>query len=167
EIVLYVERRCSAAPSLVGTVGRLDVPDSAINVIPGRAELSIDIRAGDDATRDAAVADVLAEIERIATRRNVAIETVEVMRSPAVPCDPALQDVLAAAIERAGVPVRRLPSGAGHDAVSFSGLTPVGMLFVRCGHGGISHSARETMTADDADIAARVFLDALMHLGGR
>jgi hydantoinase/carbamoylase family amidase len=164
ELVLHVERRCAAAPTLVGTVGRLGVPEGAINVIPGRAELSLDIRAGDDATRDAAVADVLAEIERIAERRRVAIETVEVLRSPAVPCAPALQDLFAGAIERAGLAVRRLPSGAGHDAVMFNGVTPVGMLFVRCGNGGISHNPRETMTTEDADLAARVFLDALTHL---
>lgn len=164
ELVLFVERRCAAAPTLVGTVGRLDVPDGAINVIPGRAELSLDIRAGDDATRDAAVADVLAEIERIAERRRVAIETVEVLRSPAVPCAARLQALFAGAIERAGLAVRRLPSGAGHDAVMFDGVTEVGMLFVRCGNGGVSHSPRETMTAEDADLAAQVFLDALTHL---
>ena len=75
EIVLSVERRCAAAPTLVGTVGQLAVPDGAINVIPGRCELSLDIRAADDATRDAALSDILAEIERIAARRGVAIET--------------------------------------------------------------------------------------------
>ncbi len=74
EIVLHVEKRCSAAPTLVGTVGRLAVPNGAINVIPGRCDLSLDIRAGDDATRDAAAADVLAEIDRIVRRRNVASE---------------------------------------------------------------------------------------------
>src|SRR5262249_22750422 len=71
EIVLAVERRCGAAPTLVGTVGRLAVRDGAINVVPGLCELSLDIRAGDDATRDAAVADILAEIGRIAQRRGV------------------------------------------------------------------------------------------------
>jgi acetylornithine deacetylase/succinyl-diaminopimelate desuccinylase-like protein len=81
-----------------------------------------------------------------------------------VPCAPALQDLFAGAIERAGLAVRRLPSGAGHDAVMFNGVTPVGMLFVRCGNGGISHNPRETMTTEDADLAARVFLDALTHL---
>ena len=167
EIVLYVERRCAETPSLVGTVGRLEIPQGAINVVPGRAELSIDIRAGDDATRDAAVADVLREIERIATRRKLTIETVEVRRTSAVPCAPELQDVLAGAIERAGIPVRRLPSGAGHDAIAFDGVTPVGMLFVRCGNRGISHSPHETMTAEDAETALRVFLDALMALGAR
>jgi N-carbamoyl-L-amino-acid hydrolase len=46
----------------------------------------------------------------------------------------------------------------------FSGVTDIGMLFVRCGHGGISHSPLETVTADDADLGARVLLDLLTHL---
>jgi hydantoinase/carbamoylase family amidase len=161
EIVLYVERRCGATPTLVGTVGRLSVPDGAINVIPGRCELSLDIRAADDATRDAAVADVLAEITRIARRRNVTIDVKEIQRAPAAPCSPALQAQFAEAVTRAGIVPRYLPSGAGHDAVSFSGVTDIAMLFVRCGNGGISHSPLETITAADADVAVRVLLDVL------
>jgi hydantoinase/carbamoylase family amidase len=163
EIVLYVEKRCAAAPTLVGTVGRLGVPGGATNVIPGRCELSLDIRAADDGTRDAAVADVLAEIERIAKRRKVSIETKDLQRAPAVPCSPRLQEQLAAAVGRAGIPVRHLPSGAGHDAASFSGVTDIGMLFVRCGNGGISHSPLETITAADADVATRILIDVLEH----
>jgi allantoate deiminase/N-carbamoyl-L-amino-acid hydrolase len=58
----------------------------------------------------------------------------------------------------------RLASGAGHDAVMFDRLTDIGMLFVRCGNDGISHSPLETVTADDVDVAARVLLDVLIHL---
>lgn len=165
EIVLYVERRCATAPTLVGTVGRLNVPGGAINVIPGRCDFSLDIRAADDATRDAAAADVLAEIERIAKRRKVTVEIKEIQRGPAVPCSQDLQAQLAAAVERAGILPRYLPSGAGHDAVSFSGVTDIAMLFVRCGNGGISHSPLETITAADADIATRILLDVLENLG--
>ena len=165
EIVLYVERRCATAPTLVGTVGRLNVPGGAINVIPGRCDFSLDIRAADDATRDAAAADVLAEIERIAKRRKVTVEIKEIQRGPAVPCSPPLQAQLAAAVERAGILPRYLPSGAGHDAVSFSGVTDIAMLFVRCGNGGISHSPLETIAAADADIATRILLDVLVNLG--
>jgi acetylornithine deacetylase/succinyl-diaminopimelate desuccinylase-like protein len=141
------------------------VPGGAINVIPGRCDLSLDIRAADNATRDAATADVLAEIDRIGKRRNVTIEIKEIQRAPAVPCSPPLQAQLAAAVERAGIAPRYLPSGAGHDAVSFSGVTDIAMLFVRCGHGGISHSPLETITAADADIATRILLDVLVNLG--
>ena len=167
EIILYVEKRCSTAPTLVGTVGRLSVPNGAINVIPGRCEFSLDIRAGDDATRDAAVADVLAEIAKICRRRNVTTEIKEIQRGPSVPCSPNVQAQLAAAIERAGIRPYHLPSGAGHDAVMFNGITDLGMLFVRCGNGGISHSPRETVTAADVDIAARILLDTILNYESR
>ena len=165
EIVLAVEQRCSGIPGLVGTVGQLSVPGGAINVIPGRCELSLDIRAGDDAVRDAAVADVLAAIERIATKRNVRVDARRVLEAAGVPCAPSLQNQLAAAITRAtgdGAPLH-LPSGAGHDAMKMAALAPVGMLFVRCGNGGISHHPDETMSAADADAAARAFTEFLLN----
>ncbi len=163
ELVLLVERRCRE-PGLVGTVGRLNVPNGAINLIPGRCDLSFDIRSGNDAARKAAAADILAETQRIAERRGVTITATEVMDAPALPCSARLQDALDAAVVRAGVPLRRLASGAGHDAVSFSGVTDIGMLFVRCGNGGVSHSPRETVTAADADVAARILFDVLVNL---
>jgi acetylornithine deacetylase/succinyl-diaminopimelate desuccinylase-like protein len=75
-----------------------------------------------------------------------------------------MQGLLADAMTRAGVEPFHLPSGAGHDAAMFGGVTELGMLFVRCGNGGISHSPLETVTADDADLAARVLLDVLVNL---
>ena len=164
EIVLAVEKRCALAPTLVGTVGQLAVPHGAINVIPGRCDLSLDVRAVDDPTRDAAVADILTAVESIAERRGVSAKVVEIARHGAVPCAAPMQTALAQAIGRAGFEAFRLPSGAGHDGEMFAGLTDVGMLFVRCGNGGISHSPRETVTAADADVAARVLLDVLTHL---
>jgi acetylornithine deacetylase/succinyl-diaminopimelate desuccinylase-like protein len=71
---------------------------------------------------------------------------------------------LAGAVARAGVTPRHLPSGAGHDAMIFDGVTDTAMLFVRCGNGGVSHSPREIITTDDADIAARIVLDAVLRL---
>lgn len=164
ELILFVERRCAQAPGLVGTVGQLSVPDGAINIIPGRCELSLDVRAGDDVVRDAAVADIMAEIERVAQRRGVTIESREVQCTPAVRCSARLQEVLAAAVRRNGLVPRYLASGAGHDAMMFDGLTDVAMLFVRCGNGGVSHSPREIITAEDADTAVRVMLDAVLAL---
>ena len=164
ELVLYVEQRCARAPTLVGTVGQLAVPNGAINIIPGRCELSLDIRAADDSTRDAAVFDVMTEIGRIAAKRGVIIESKEVQRTAAVCCSPRLQSLLADAVTRAGAKPRYLPSGAGHDAMMFDGITDTAMLFVRCGNGGVSHSPREIITAEDADVAARVILDTVLRL---
>ncbi len=165
EIVLAVERHCAAVPALVGTVGQLDIPGGAVNTIPGRCGLSLDLRSLDDATRDAALTALQAETEVIAQRRCVTAAWQEIQRTPAVACARSMQDRLAAAVQRAGIRTCFLPSGAGHDAVSFAGLTDIGMLFVRCGNNGVSHSPLETITAADADIAAQVFLDVLNDFG--
>ncbi len=164
EIVLAVERRCAVVPGLVGTVGQIEVPHGLINVIPGRCELSLDVRATDDATRDAAIADIRTKIDEIARRRGVTATIAEIARHPAVPCAPAMQLAFAQAVGRAGIAPFHLASGAGHDAEQFAGVTDIGMLFVRCGNGGISHNPLETVTADDADIAARVLLDVITNL---
>jgi len=165
EIVLMVEARCSQTScqqaSLVGTVGQLEVPNGSVNVIAGHCTLSLDIRAADDAVRLAAVQDVLDAIAAICARRHIDAAIVQVVAAPAVPCAPWLMEQLGAAVERAGLPRYDLASGAGHDAMAMAKLTDVAMLFTRCGNGGISHNRLETMTADDADIAAQVLLDFL------
>jgi beta-ureidopropionase / N-carbamoyl-L-amino-acid hydrolase len=167
EMVLAVERRCKELPGLVGTVGKLEVPGGAVNVIPGRCDFSIDIRSGSDALRDAAAADVSAAVRAIAARRRVKVDERRVLEAASVPCTAALQDAWAASIERiTGCPALRLPSGAGHDAMMMASLTGIGMLFVRCGNGGISHHPDETLSAADAEIAARVFQDFLLHFKG-
>jgi hydantoinase/carbamoylase family amidase len=163
EIVLAVERRCAAVANLVGTVGQLFVPHGLINVIPGACELSLDVRSTDDGTREAAIADIRTSIDTITRRRRVTATMKEVTRHGAVPCAERMRTALADAVGRAGIKPFYLPSGAGHDAEMFAGVTDIGMLFVRCGNGGISHSPLETVAADDADIAARVLLDALLN----
>jgi allantoate deiminase/N-carbamoyl-L-amino-acid hydrolase len=161
EIVLLVESRCSAGGSLVGTVGQLEVPGGSVNVIPGQCRLSLDIRAASDAQRLAAVDDILAGISAICRARQVGERLYKIVEAEAAPCAPRLMEQMKAALERAGLPRFELPSGAGHDAMMMAQITDVAMLFTRCGNGGISHNPLETMTADDADIAARVLLDFL------
>ncbi|HEY0845768.1 MAG TPA: allantoate amidohydrolase [Noviherbaspirillum sp.] len=167
EIVLFVERRCAQAPSLVGTVGQLLVPNGSVNVVPGACRLSLDVRAANDATRDAAVADILREIDAICSRRNVERKVELLMTAPAVPCASWLMDQLSASTERAGIAPFLLTSGAGHDAMAMAAITDVAMLFTRCGNGGISHNPLETMTADDAEVSAQVFLDFLRRFKPR
>ena len=161
EMVLALESHCAASGgALVGTVGKLAIPgEGAINVIPGSVELTVDLRSGDDARRLAAVAAIEARFREIARRRQVVLGWEPFLHLDAAPCDPAQQARLAACIAARGVPVRHLPSGAGHDAMQFHGVAPLAMLFVRCGNGGVSHNPAETMTADDADLATRVLLD--------
>ncbi|KAF3999997.1 allantoate amidohydrolase [Glaciimonas immobilis] len=165
EIVLYVEQRCAQdqQASLVGTVGQLQVPNGSTNVIPGACIFSLDIRAADDAIRDAAVNDVLRFIETTCQRRNIESAVEKMVSAPAVPCAPWLMEQLTAATERAGVRAFKLASGAGHDAMAMAKATDVAMLFTRCGNGGISHNPLETMTADDAEVSAQILLDFLRN----
>src|ERR1700730_3266613 len=144
---------------------QMQVPSVAINVIPGRCELSVDIRADSDPVRNSAFEAVLSESERIAARRNVEIQWRKVLDVGCVPCAPKMQQLWADSIGRVTntAEVRRLPSGAGHDAMVMAGVTEMGMLFVRCGNGGISHHPSETLRADDAELAACAFKDFLLN----
>ena len=79
-----------------------------------------------------------------------------------MPCSAWLQDAIGRAIERTvGGSALRLPSGAGHDAMVLAEVTEVGMMFVRCGAGGVSHNPAETVMPEDADAAAKALLDFL------
>jgi hydantoinase/carbamoylase family amidase len=163
EMVLFVEKHCETHEGLVGTVGKLAVLPGAINVIPQEVEFTIDVRSGDDALRHAAVAAFQSAFEEIAARRRVAVVAAPFYAVDAAPCDAALQEQFAQSIAAHGIPVRRLPSGAGHDAMVFPAICPMAMLFVRCGNNGISHHPDETMTAADADTATSVLLHFLEH----
>jgi allantoate deiminase/N-carbamoyl-L-amino-acid hydrolase len=165
EIILFVEQRCAQDQdsALVGTVGQLQVPNGSTNVIPGACTLSLDIRAANNAARDAAVTDILAHIEKVCNSRHIAVSIEQTVAADSAPCAPRLMEQLAAAVERNGVPAFHLTSGAGHDAMLMSRITDVAMLFTRCGNGGISHNPLETMTDDDADLAARILLSFLRN----
>jgi hydantoinase/carbamoylase family amidase len=164
QMVLAIERRCAAGANLVGTVGLLEVKNGSGNVIPGEVRFSVDIRSTDEATLAAAQRDVFAELDAIAARRGVRLEGNRTHDVRAVPCTPWVQDHIAASVERVtGQPARRLPSGAGHDAMILAEVVDVGMLFVRCGAGGVSHNPAETVSAEDCGIAVEALLDFLRH----
>lgn len=160
EMVAAVEALATAEADLVATVGRIEAVPGAINVIPGRVTFSIDIRAPQDARREAAVGALHERLSAIAAHRQLELGIELLYAEGAAACHPGLMEQLDRAIERQGLRALRLPSGAGHDAMALAALCPIAMLFVRCG-GGISHNPLESITAEDAEVAARVFLDFL------
>ncbi|HWP20573.1 MAG TPA: 2-oxo-4-hydroxy-4-carboxy-5-ureidoimidazoline decarboxylase [Burkholderiaceae bacterium] len=164
ELALYVERRAAADGDSVGTIGMLQVPNGSINVVPGRCLFSLDLRAPNDAQRDRLVRDVLDELARICARRGVHHRVEETMRAAAAPSAPAWQARWERAVEALGLPVHRMPSGAGHDAMKLHEVMPQAMLFVRGGNSGISHNPLETITADDAQLAVEAFSHLLGQL---
>jgi N-carbamoyl-L-amino-acid hydrolase len=168
ELLLYVEQRALAdatsphGPS-VGTVGVVQVPHGAVNVVPGACEFTLDLRAPVNEQRDALCADVLAQARAIAERRGVQIEIEESVRAAAAPSHPAWQARWEAAVQHVGLPVFQLPSGAGHDAMKLHEVMPQAMLFVRGGNAGISHNPLETITNDDAQLCVDAFMHLLEH----
>jgi len=166
EMILGIETVAQVdASDLVATVGKLEVLPGAANVIPGEVRFTIDIRSGDAARRDGAAGLILRALADIAARRGLDYAAELVHDLPASPCDPALMDIMDIATTVAGQPVRRLVSGAGHDAMVMAALCPTAMLFIRCG-GGISHNPAETVDPADAEIALRVMLGFIDRLGG-
>ena len=160
ELALYVEQRAAQDGDSVGTIGQLTVPNGSVNVVPGRCLFSLDLRAPTDTQRDALVADVLAQLAAIATRRGLRYSATLALQATAAPSAPAWQQRWERAVAALGLPVWRLPSGAGHDAMKLHQILPQAMLFVRGQNGGISHNPLESSTSDDMQLA----VDAFSHL---
>ncbi|MBV8503364.1 MAG: 2-oxo-4-hydroxy-4-carboxy-5-ureidoimidazoline decarboxylase [Paucibacter sp.] len=157
ELILFVEQRAAAVPDVVGTVGMLEVPAGSINVIPGRCRFSLDLRATTGAARDALEQDVLAELASICQRRGVSHTLQPMLKAGAAPSDPIWQQRWEAAVQALGLPLLRMPSGAGHDAMKLHERMPQAMLFVRGQNLGISHNPLEAVNNDDAELALRAF----------
>ena len=164
ELGLYLEQRARQDGDSVGTIGMLQVPNGSINVIPGRCLFSMDLRAPTDAQRDAMVQDVLAKLEEITRRRGLQYKTELAMQAAAAPSAPDWQLRWEKAVAALGVPVFRMPSGAGHDAMKLHKVMPQAMLFTRGLNGGISHNPRESTTSDDMQLAVEAFSHVLQQL---
>ena len=163
EWIIAVESLAQRTEGLVATVGHVDVEPNAGNVIAGAVRVSLDVRHAHDSERNGAVESLLAQAEAIAARRGLALQCTRQMDQPAVPLDERLTEFLAQAIEAAGLPVKRMPSGAGHDAMVMAARVPTAMLFLRS-PGGISHHPDEAVLEEDVAAAlavCRKFLERL------
>ncbi|CAH1662523.1 N-carbamoyl-L-amino acid hydrolase [Hyphomicrobiales bacterium] len=168
EMALALEQIAAAHELAVGTVGVLRPEPGATNVVPGAAEFTIDYRAPKNETLAAMETAIRSRFAEIAARRGVGLDIMPYAAAKAVPMEPRLQEAFAAGIARTGSNIagRRLPSGAGHDAMVMAAVAPTAMLFVR-NEKGISHSPLENMTEADAGIAIKVLLETILELAGR
>ena len=164
ELALYAEQRASTDGDSVATIGMLQVPGGSINVVPGRCRFSLDLRAPNNAQRDALEHDILSQLRRIGERRGIAFTTEEVLRAPAAPSAPAWQARWEHAVTALGLPLHRMPSGAGHDAMKLHEVMPQAMLFVRGLNSGISHNPLESTTSDDIELCVNAFSHLLDQL---
>ena len=157
-------------PTAVGTVGRVEVEPNSPNVIPGVVRMTVDLRHHDDATLETMEKSLYAAIERIAAEEKVQIETKKLHDLAAIKFHPDCVAAVRAAAEALGHAHRDIISGAGHDAVHMSGITPTSMIFVPC-KDGLSHNEAESATIEHCAAGAQVLLEAALtldaKLGGR
>ncbi|MBO0920346.1 allantoate amidohydrolase [Cellulomonas sp. zg-ZUI222] len=156
EAIVLIERTVRDSGA-IATVGQVAVEPGAVNVIPGRAVFSVDLRAATDGERDAMRATLLAGIADVCAARSLTMRVTDVYEAPATPCAGWLRDALRDGVATTGdTDPLDVWSRAGHDGMAVSAVTDVGMLFLRCGD-GISHHPDESVR--EVDVAAA--LDAL------
>ena len=162
DVVLAIESIANTNAGLNATVGILRLSNGAVNTIPGWAQMTYDLRSPSDAQRKAALATIRDAVAAIAERRGMGIDLALQFDAPAAPCDAAFVSGLQAAASRCELDTIALASGAGHDAMSFRGVLPFAMLFVRC-RGGVSHNPAEFSAPADIDAGVRLLADFVDH----
>lgn len=160
ELVVRIEEICRTGGT-IGTVGRLQVYPGGVNVIPGRVDFSLDLRAETTGQREAALAEIETAATAIAQRRGLACDIEEFYTSPETVCAPWLQEAVAAGIRQAGqAETPMIWSRAGHDGMAVNKIADIAMLFIRCA-GGISHAPEESVTTEDVAVALEAYEHAV------
>lgn len=165
ELVLAVPecvKRLGSADT-AGTCGQIRVRPGGRNVIPGEAEISVEVRDLDQAIASRVVAAIKDEAQAVASRRGLGVEISRTSLNPGAAMDARIQDVIEACARDLGLATRRLPSGAGHDAMNLAKHVPTGMIFVPS-RGGISHSPKECTSKGQCVAGASVLLRTVLAL---
>lgn len=162
ELVSMVEAMGQGTEGLLATVGAFDVRPGVVNAVPGEVQLTVELRAPVDATREAAGRAVAQAVADIAARRGLRADQQRSYAQPAVQCDLALVQAIVRSVQAGGGAGRVLASGATHDASAMADLCPVGMLFLRC-KGGVSHNPAEHADPDDMAAAIAALVHFLQH----
>ncbi len=168
ELIVAVEKICRRYSRMekgrvVGTVGAMKIEPGVINAIPGKAELSVDIRSITSPAKNRVVRLVQAKLREIARRRRVGMEILPIREENPVPLDKRLVHLLKECCEVKGIAYEVMPSGAGHDAMQMAKITPSGMLFIPSRR-GISHSPLEWSDPEDICLGTQLLLDAIVRV---
>lgn len=147
----------------VATVGMTELEPNLVNVIARRARLTVDLRNTDEDRLQRAEQGLNDCLARLQAEEGVTIEQRRLARFSPVQFNPAMIALVESTAHALGLPCRRLPSGAGHDAQMFAPNCPAGMIFVPS-QGGISHNVAEYTAPDQLAAGANVLLQAMLTL---
>ena len=167
ELILAIENaaRTSGAVDTVATVGICEVLPGAVNSIPSRVHLTLDIRDTDLTRRDAVMRSIGAARQTIALKRKVSIREEVVNADAPARCASAIVDALSQACSNHHLASMKMVSRAYHDSLFMSRIAPVAMLFIPC-RGGYSHRPDEYASPDDIARGVLVLAETLAALAG-
>jgi len=167
EIILAVEAaaKSTAAHDTVATTGICDVFPAAVNSIPSRVQLQIDIRDSDGDRRERVRAAIEDATRDLASRRGVEARIELINADAPGQCDPKIVDIAAQACRMHNLPFKKMVSRAYHDSLFMSRIAPTGMIFIPC-RGGISHHPDEYASGEAIANGALILAEALAELAG-
>ena len=161
ESIVELERLARAAGAgTVGTVGEIELGPGIINVVPGAARFSLDVRAVDEDAFRSVARDIAAFAERRARERGMSAEYTQRQTLPATPLDERIVGALEDAAKASGESYMLMHSGAAHDTMCVADHVPSAMVFVPC-KDGVSHSPLEEANPADAALGAEIMLNAI------
>lgn len=167
-LIAYVEEAASKYSAVekgrvVGTVGAMKIEPGVINAIPGKVELSVDIRSIIGKAKERVARLVVKRAREIAVKRNIAVEILPIRSEEPVPLDEGLLSLIQEICEEKNIPYEIMPSGAGHDAMQMAKITRAGMIFIPS-KSGISHSPLEWTDPEDICLGAQVLLETMVRV---
>lgn len=162
EVILAVEKagRDEKHHATVATTGVVQVTPGALNVIPGAAELRIDIRGIDKNSISRAAEAIRGAINDAEQTRGIPCDVEIISASDPTPLDKGVIESLAGAAKKSNLSWRLMASGAGHDAMKVAPLYPAGMIFIPCRE-GVSHSPEEEASLEDVALGAEIILEGI------
>jgi len=165
EIVLAVEERARATGSIdtCGTVGKCQIYPGAVNSIPSRVEMDVDVRDTDEQRRNRVLREIEQACVQVAARRNVQIRVTPINADAPATCSPRVINAMVEAAEENGLPYRKMVSRAYHDSLFMARIAPVGMVFIPC-RGGVSHRPDEYAAPQEIENGAKVLASTLARL---
>jgi N-carbamoyl-L-amino-acid hydrolase len=165
EIVLAVEERARATGSIdtCGTVGKCQIYPGAVNSIPSRVEMDVDIRDTDEQRRNRVLREIEQACAQVAARRKLQVRVIPINADAPAACSPRVINALVEAAEENGLPYKKMVSRAYHDSLFMARIAPVGMVFIPC-RGGVSHRPDEYSAPQEIEAGARVLASTMARL---
>lgn len=164
QTILAVKKIALSMPSQpVATVGYLNVSPNAVNIVPGKVELTVDMRDLSQDCLDSMMSRLLRELNAIAAETNTEVDVAPVLCVQPTPAAPQVQETIAAVCQQLNLSHRYMPSRAGHDSLEIGRVTNMGMIFVPSQE-GLSHSGAEYTSPEQCTQGANVLLHTLLRL---